>query len=638
DCNDADATIYPSAQEDCGNNFDNDCDGFADNVAGSCDAPGFNPNQGSHPSCIADVCQEDTLCCSQVWDAICTSIASATPSCAACLCGCYDNDLDGFTNCDGDCDDFNPLIFPNANEACNNADDNCNALIDEGLLYTEYFEDYDGDGYGTVSLGTFCVAPLNGALLSGDCDDSQWEVSPASEELCNELDDNCNNLVDDGLNETLYFMDADGDGYGSDSLGYFCFNPAASSEIGGDCDDNNAMVYPTNTEVCNDMDDDCSGSIDDGLNFQTYYLDNDADGFGDASASSLLCQLTPGYVTDSTDCNDSDANAYPGAGEQCNDADDNCNGVVDDNVIYSDYYEDMDSDDFGGAYIGYLCIIPPNSTKEPGDCNDNNPLIFPGHVETCNNQDDDCDGAIDEGIPVMAYYSDVDGDGYGDVLLGELCSALIPSQTSMEPGDCDDSNASISPAGLELCDNQDNECDGSVDEGLNFVWYYVDEDHDGFGTDTLGYFCVPPPNAAVVSGDCNDLIASIHPGVLDLCNSVDDDCDTAIDEDVNFVNYYVDDDGDGYGTDLIGTLCVQPPNSAANNVDCDDSDSGVYPNAPEFCNNTDDDCDGTIDDGLFTQEFFADADQDGFGGPSIGQWCYPPPNSATSTSDCNDND
>ncbi|MFM7730661.1 MAG: MopE-related protein, partial [Flavobacteriales bacterium] len=77
---------------------------------------------------------------------------------------------------------------------------------------------------------------------------------------------------------------------------------------------------------------------------------------------------------------------------------------------------------------------------------------------------------------------------------------------------------------------------------------------------------------------------------------------------------------------------------AANNVDCDDSDSGVYPNAPEFCNNTDDDCDGTIDDGLFTQEFFADADQDGFGGPSIGQWCYPPPNSATSTSDCNDND
>jgi hypothetical protein len=636
DCNDTDASIYPGAIEDCGNNSDNDCDGFADNVAGSCDAPGYNPNALQHPTCIQDVCAQDTLCCSQVWDAICTSIASATASCAECLCGCYDNDLDGFTNCDGDCNDFDASVYPSAAEVCNALDENCNDFIDEGLILTEYFEDYDGDGYGTNSLGLFCAAPANAALLSGDCDDSLFEISPSTSEICNELDDNCDGQADEGLIFTLFFADSDGDGFGSDTLGLYCFTPPASATQDGDCDDSNSSVSPIQTESCNGIDDDCSGIVDDGLNFVIYYSDADDDGFGDANQSVLLCQETIGFVSDSTDCNDADGNAFPGALEQCNEADDNCNGLIDENVNYSNYYEDIDGDDYGGTFIGYLCIIPPNSTKEPGDCDDNNASISPIQIESCNALDDNCNGQTDEGLATIAYYEDTDGDGYGGVLLGEVCNALIPENTSIEPGDCDDTNNSVSPISNEICDDFDNDCDGLTDEDLNFVLYFSDNDLDGYGTDSLGYFCVVPQNSAVQSGDCNDAVPGIHPGVFDGCNNTDDDCDAIVDEDVTFSNYYLDDDGDGYGTTLIGTLCTQPPNSATNNTDCDDTDSGVHPNAPEFCNATDDDCDGTIDNGLFTQEYFSDVDQDGYGGPSIGQWCYPPPNSANTSTDCDD--
>lgn len=88
------------------------------------------------------------------------------------------------------------------------------------------------------------------------------------------------------------------------------------------------------TEVCNSMDDDCDGHIDEGT-LLTFYADADGDTYGDVSAPISMCDIIPGYVEDNTDCNDDNPDIHPGATEICNDIDDNCNGLTDDGITIS---------------------------------------------------------------------------------------------------------------------------------------------------------------------------------------------------------------------------------------------------------------------------------------------------------------
>jgi len=99
--------------------------------------------------------------------------------------------------------------------------------------------------------------------------------------------------------------------------------------VAGDCNDNNANINPNAPEVCNGIDDDCDGMIDEGLTFTTYYVDNDGDGFGAGNGQSLCSNPGPGYSTVAGDCNDNNANINPNAPEVCNGIDDDCDGMVD---------------------------------------------------------------------------------------------------------------------------------------------------------------------------------------------------------------------------------------------------------------------------------------------------------------------
>ncbi len=248
-----------------------------------------------------------------------------------------DDDNDGFYNY-VDCDDNNATINPDAIEICDGIDNNCSGMADDGLTFTTYYKDNDGDTYGTDAETTSsCEAapPTTFADNNTDCDDTNAAIHPGAMEICDNLDNDCSGMADDGLTFTDYYIDNDGDGYGN---GANSINTCDASAPTGyvlnffDCDDTNAAINITASEVCDGVDNNCNGQVDDGLPTFTYYLDNDGDGFGDLTASSITCEATApaNYVTNDGDCDDNNAAVNPDAMEIAQDGiDNNCNGQVD---------------------------------------------------------------------------------------------------------------------------------------------------------------------------------------------------------------------------------------------------------------------------------------------------------------------
>ena len=227
----------------------------------------------------------------------------------------------------------------------------------------------------------------------------------------------------------------------------------------GDCDDTNGNVNPGATEICNGVDDNCDGNIDEGC--VTYYRDADGDTYGDPGNTTTATSQPAGYVANSGDCDDTNGNVNPGATEICNGVDDNCDGNIDEGCVT--YYRDADGDTYGDPGD------PTTATSQPagyvansGDCDDTNGNVNPGATEICNGVDDNCDGNIDEGC--VTYYRDADGDTYGDP--GDPTTATSqPAGYVANSGDCDDTNGNVNPGATEICNEIDDNCNDEVDEG-----------------------------------------------------------------------------------------------------------------------------------------------------------------------------
>ena len=200
-----------------------------------------------------------------------------------------DADGDGFI-ADNDCDDSDPEVNPGAEEVCDEVDNDCDGFTDEGL-------DADLDGY------TPC---------GGDCDDDNASVSPGVDEVCDGQDNNCDGEIDEG-GLTVYYTDADGDGYGDPATeANLCEPEDDSVENGDDCDDSSATTHPGAAEL--DSKTDCMADADD-------------DGYGDDGAS--------GDVVAGTDCDDTSDAAVPGGIELCDGLDNDCDGVAETVVSHS---------------------------------------------------------------------------------------------------------------------------------------------------------------------------------------------------------------------------------------------------------------------------------------------------------------
>lgn len=240
-----------------------------------------------------------------------------------------------------DCDDGDAAISPEATEICDGIDDDCDGLVDDADDSVEdgavWYLDDDGDGYGDAATQlTACVPPADSVTNGDDCDDLDGAISPGAEEICNEIDDNCDDAIDadddDLVDGTLWYLDSDDDGYGvSTGPVNACTQPSGYSSEPGDCDDASDAISPDATEVCNDADDDCDSLVDGQdpsvSGATVWYLDADRDGFGAAGAYQSACSRPTGYVDDSSDCDDGAASVNPDATEiGGNGIDEDCDG------------------------------------------------------------------------------------------------------------------------------------------------------------------------------------------------------------------------------------------------------------------------------------------------------------------------
>ncbi|MEC7987276.1 MAG: putative metal-binding motif-containing protein, partial [Myxococcota bacterium] len=172
------------------------------------------------------------------------------------------------------------------------------------------------------------------------------------------------------------------------------------------------------------------------------------------------------------------------------------------------------------------------------DCNDLDPEIHPDAIEVCDGIDNDCDSYIDDEdenlLPDKTWYRDVDEDGFGDPSNSvQSCSAAIGFVANNE--DCDDNNAQINPTAIEICDQDDNNCNGlidSADETLDpseLVALIPDEDGDGYGAPSLTIYGCPNDPSPSNRLDCDDNNAQINPAMADYCDGIDNNCDEQVD-------------------------------------------------------------------------------------------------------------
>jgi hypothetical protein len=223
-----------------------------------------------------------------------------------------------------------PLLLALALAACKrDPAPDCTIDGSSGGQAQAWFVDNDEDGYGDGATWQLaCDAPDGWVDNGDDCDDDDDATFPGAAETCDARDNDCDVQVDEDA-QIAFTLDRDGDGFGDGAPFFACVAPEGYAAQDGDCDDTRDDVFPGATELCDGVDSDCDPSTADPIT-RTCYPDADGDSYGDGAVAIPSCAAAcpPGQTEDTTDCDDADDDAFPGAPELCDGVDNDCDAAT----------------------------------------------------------------------------------------------------------------------------------------------------------------------------------------------------------------------------------------------------------------------------------------------------------------------